>query len=76
MVTLACVALLGAMFCARQAGQQQQIGGIVKKVTEKMGGLPFISAVVFSLIVVVGGNGEQLLDTVSNFKIDKELAGG
>ena len=76
MATLACSALFGAVFCAQQAGQQDQIEGVVKKVTEKMGGLRFFSAVAFSFIVVVGGNGEQLLDMVTNYQIDKELAGG
>ena len=76
MATLACSALFGVIFCAQQAAKQKQIDGIVKKVTEKMGGMGFFSAVAFSFIVVIGGNGEQLLDMLTNYKIDKELAGG
>ena len=54
-----------------ERSQQSQKGAAVVVMA-----LPPAAAALFALTSAVGDNGEQLLDTTTNYKIDAELAGG
>jgi len=68
--------MAGCAYGACQSTTIAQGFARARKKQARLGGLRAAEAILFSTTVLVGGNGEQILDEVTNYRIDKDLAGG